>query len=763
MRRKRLLLFIFLATLPVAFLAVLLAPAFVSSGLRLWLRWEARQQELTVDLDKIDARLFRPVTIRNLRLKEAKGSPLHIEIKAEHLVADLNLARILIGTRGRAIRSLAAEKLRVQISRNWLAAQVRKSQIGWSTLQKLLPGSFNLSNLELRVEDGPNIVLLRNSTLSASEIEAGRFSAGEIIIASPLLHQTFTNLRGSTKWQDNRLTLGGISLARGLDLESLTADFSHIGKERANVQFDLDTFGGKLRASFSNEWRHNHAAWDFAGAATDVSLEQTSEAMGFADPVGGLLHACKLTFRGDPRDLTHAAASIWIELGDPTWRGRTAEVIMMGAALYNQQIQLQQLYIKQRDNQLTMSGQGSLPSQSSDWLSPDFRGTISGSISDLGAFASLFGAAPDRFAGTLAIEGTVNARDRKIGGHVIASASSLSLFKTQVDSFITSLNLKGSDLEIEQFDLRRKEDWLHAEGRIDLASGHNYSGSLSADLRNVSDYLSLFQPSDSIDSNPASAHIQLVADSGVWKGNAIITTPSSRLDAGIISLPLGIGENWSQFSITPLNIILSFPVLSLDKGPRWLGLGVLRGGILSGGIRVFGTLEHPKLEGDVQLIDGEMTSKQFGFDRLSGRLRLAGTHGTIDFLQSSNKTVDLAFRGEMEIGDAEDIAIALTSTLPLFDASRYPLGCVSGVVLSPIDTILAPVVNQIELRGGLINRGWTISLRPIPRGMLEPPMLGERTLPLCLGPVGNGGTVVLGSYSPPQRVPPAHRKRTRKP
>jgi len=760
MLRNRLLL-IGLSILLIAGIAILLAPLFVSGGLRLWARWEARKQGLHLELGKIDAPFLGPVVIRNLRITDTKSAPFGIEIQGEEAIVGLNLARILVGARGRAVRTLSVEKLRVQVHRAY-PPQTQQPKFVWATLQKLLPNNFNLAGFELRIEDGPNVFLLHNGVLSGSEVEAGHFSAAEVTIASPLLHQTFARLRGATKWQDNRLTLGGITLTGGLDLQSLTVDFSHLAKERADLQFDLDTFGGKIRASFSDEWRPGHRLWNFAGSASDISLAQTSEAIGFTDRLGGSLHACKFTFRGDPRDLTHATASVWTELTGLSWRNRAAEVIMLGAELYNRQIQLQQLYVKQRNNQLTMSGQGSLPSKSSEWLSPDFRGTISGSINDLGAFASLFGAAPDEFAGAVAIDGTLNARDRNIGGHVAASANSLSIFKTQIDNFTANLNLKASDLQIEQLDLRRKQDWLHAEGRIDLRSVHNYSGSVSADVRNLSDYLSIFGASDAADPNAASAHMQFTIDSGVWNGNATIRTATSRLDMGAISLPLRIGENWNEFSITPLNIIFSFPVLAFDKSPRWLGLGFLRSGVLSGGIHVSGTWQHPNIDGDVQLIDGKTENETLGFTGLSGRIRISESHGTIDFLHASNKDVDLLFRGEIDLGDSDDVAVTLTGTLPLFDATSYPLNCVSRLTFLPIDTMFAPVIGEIGFRGGLINRNWTITLQPTQAQMPEPTNIAARTMPLCLGTSTNGSSLTLGTYSPPQPPPIQPRKRARR-
>jgi hypothetical protein len=322
--------------------------------------------------------------------------------------------------------------------------------------------------------------------------------------------------------------------------------------------------------------------------------------------------------------------------------------------------------------------------------------------------------------------------------------------------------LKANDLEIEQLDLRRKQDWLHAEGKIDLGSAHAYSGSLSADVKNVSDYLSLFGTTEEPDSNPASAHIQFMMDSGVWNGTATVTTAASRLDMGVISLPLRIGEDWNQLSATPLNVIFSFPVLSLERSPRWLGLELLRGGILSGGIHLSGTLQHPKVDADVQLIDGKVENEKLGFNGVSGRLRLSASHGLIDFLHVSNKDIDLSFRGEMDLSDADDVAVALTSTLPLFDVTSYPLHCVSQLRVSTIDTMFASIVGQIEFRGGLINRNWTVTLQPVAAGLFEPTKISTRTMPLCFGPSSNGQTLTLGTYSPPQPPEPVgHRKRAR--
>src|SRR5437660_12607082 len=119
---------------------------------------------------------------------------------------------------------------------------------------------------------------------------------------------------------------------------------------------------------------------------------------------------------------------------------------MLWTIFYNRQIQLQELYIKQRRNELSMSGEGAIPSKSTDLLNPDFRGQILGKISDLGEFAELFGAAPRDFAGVIAIEGTLHARERKLGGYLTASGSSLSFFKRQIDKLTAKIKLNPDSL-----------------------------------------------------------------------------------------------------------------------------------------------------------------------------------------------------------------------------------------------------------------------------------------------------------------------------
>ena len=470
-----------------ATLIVVCLPLIVASGVRSWIWWQARQQKLICTVDKVDAPFLRPVELTGVHV--SGNGALRFNLSATHMTVSLNLRSMLLRTRGRALAAVTADEVRGAVHGNQPGTLI--SERGWNTLQKSLPSALSVARLNLRVENGLTVVVLRDASLNVSEIEAGRFGAAEIMISSPFFRQTFTGLRGGTNWQNDRLTIAGLSLARGLDVQSITTDLSHLSKQHIGLEVDVDAFGGKIRANVSNEWRAGQRNWIVAGAATDISLEQTSRALGFTDRLTGKLHACKFTFRGDPHDPIQATASLWMELTELSWQSRAADVIMLGAALYNRQIQLQQLYVKQKNNQLTLNGEASFAAKAFDWFNPDFRGTISASIGNLGDFASLFGANAGDFAGEVAVEGTMNAGDRKIGGHIQATGKALSVFKTPVDSLAARLNLTPAALEIEQLELHRLKSFVRGQGKMDLAKEHSYSGNATMAAENIADYVRL--------------------------------------------------------------------------------------------------------------------------------------------------------------------------------------------------------------------------------------------------------------------------------
>jgi hypothetical protein len=523
MRFKKFLLLSCGSLLVAGVLAVCLAPLVVAGGLRLWIARTARQGGLRIEFEKIEAPLLRPVVVHKLQITSQTDAPFRVMIEAPRVELDLNFTAIFDRSRGRFLRSLTVEAISVDIRRN-LQSPPAPQRFAWRILEDSLADNFKLSGVELHIENGDTVVDLHNGVLSGAQIEAGVFSASDITIASPWFRKTFSQLRGATSWQESRLTVGALTLTRGLDLDAVSIDLSHIGESRLGLEMAMDAFGGKLRARISSEDRADKRTWDAAGTASEISLAQMSDALELADRASGSLHACKFTFRGEVPNLREATATIWAEVTGLTWRDRTADTIMIGASLYNHQVQVEQLFVKQRNNQFTLSGESALPQKWSDWLNPDFHGDISASIKDLGDFARLFGASPSDFAGKIDIAGIVNARERKLAGQLSVSGNSLILFRAPFESLSVKLSLEKSRLEIANFELRRKNDSFRGQASLDLASDHRYSFTVTSSVADVADYAALtpealhaFQIGGSLDLN--------------WTGNGTEATHSGTFHA----------------------------------------------------------------------------------------------------------------------------------------------------------------------------------------------------------------------------------------
>src|SRR5262249_1616677 len=158
-------------------------------------------------------------------LKSAHDDAVRVDVTLTDARVVLNLKHILLHVSGRDIRNISVREFRAELHRANPNVQTL-SERGWATLHRLLPETLSIAKLETRAEDGPSLILLRNASLSASETEPGRFTAGELIITSPWIRQTFSQLRGATHWETNRLTLAGMTLTHGLDLQAATVDFA---------------------------------------------------------------------------------------------------------------------------------------------------------------------------------------------------------------------------------------------------------------------------------------------------------------------------------------------------------------------------------------------------------------------------------------------------------------------------------------------------------------------------------------------------------
>jgi hypothetical protein len=473
-RRTKLLLALSLALLALS-LASLFTPLMMERSIPIWLRFEASRSGLAITFSDIHAPFLRPVEIRNLQIISAGVGGAHFEFTAPRVEAALSLGALLV----RSEKTHLLRWLRVKHARVLLRGRAPESAgaIEWPALAALLPERFQISADEIRFEQALTRMEMRDATIFAANGTSGAVAVGSIAIRAPVLQKNFADVRGVTRWQDHHLSLGSLRLIDGLTIDSLMFDLSRLQAGRLGTELSVSAFDGHIRANVTTERNEKTRIWELAGTASGVSLARLATALGVTEPIRGSLRASKFTFRGDPRDALHTTASIWTELIDFGWRERKADAIMLGASYYGRTMQLQELYIKQRRNELTLSGETIV---GFDWLNPDFRGDIVASIKDLGQFAELFGASPAAFDGTVAIRGRVHARERNIDGELAVTGDGLKIFHAPVDSLTARVGLDLNQVRLDQLELKRNNDFLRVDGRIDFA--RNQALELSAEL-----------------------------------------------------------------------------------------------------------------------------------------------------------------------------------------------------------------------------------------------------------------------------------------
>lgn len=450
-------------------LLALLSPALVVGGIRGWLWWTARQQNLAIDCENVDAPLFRPAVLEGLRVRTQPDAPLALELDVVRAEVAFNLGALFGRSEARAVRDLAVAGATVKVHQI-APAEAKSAAPSWAVLRDLLADSFRISELNVHVENGATRVDVRGISLTASELESGALLIGDVSVASPLLTRSFASLRGVASWQNNRITLGALSLTRGIDIDAISADLAHLSSGRVDLELRLEAFGGRLRADITSDHRAGRV-WNVAGSASGISLAQMSGILGWHGQATGSVRACKFTFRGDAATMADSTASVWTEISQFTWRERSADLIMFGASLYNQRVHVEQIYVKQHKNELTISGDSVLPGDGSFWPVRDFTGHISASIPDADAFARLLGAERSTYSGDISIEASIGIEGRALRGG-LTTAGELRLTDAMFGPALrmnAHVTCHGPTATIENADIFQGENRLGLRGEIDLA------------------------------------------------------------------------------------------------------------------------------------------------------------------------------------------------------------------------------------------------------------------------------------------------------
>jgi hypothetical protein len=306
--------------------------------------------------------------------------------------------------------------------------------------------------------------------------------------------------------------------------------------------------------------------------------------------------------------------------------------------------------------------------------------------------------------------------------------------------------LRPSELEIEQLELRRKNDILTAQGKVDMLHEHVYSGNIHATVDDLSEYLPIFCGPAQKNSKPVPAQTQITIDANKWNARGVIDLPKSSPVDFTANFSLPIGADWTAFQASPLNVTLDIPSIALANAPHFCRPEIFREGTLSGNISLSGTLLRPRIDGEVRLSGGKFQNPSLSLSEVTSQITFSGNRASLDFFNASARDVDLSLSGKLEFADTSDLVINIAGPTPIFDLTMRPIDCVSKIEVAPVTIALAPAIAEIEVRGALFQAGWTIGLRESlgPRSFAALDLNGIiRRFPLCFSSTNAEETTLL--------------------
>jgi hypothetical protein len=174
-------------------------------------------------------------------------------------------------------------------------------------------------------------------------------------------------------------------------------------------------------------------------------------------------------------------------------------------------------------------------------------------------------------------------------------------------------------------------------------------------------------------------------------------------------------------------------------------------------------LQHPHISGEIQLLNSKLQNTALDLTQASARLSFDGDRGKIEFLNATTRDVDLSLRGDVDLRDLADAKIDIFPSVPVFAMTTPPNSCVSRINLQPIGITLAPMINQIEIRGGIFEGGWTMTPRQSSITEQGESIASAATsIPLCFGDKPAPQSFTFGLHPRPTPEPEQPRKRSKR-
>lgn len=481
--------------LALLFAAAQTEPHVYKFTLRSIAKIEAWRGGYSIQMGEIRSTLFEPLEIGGISIERTAPNGTRLQLDIEQARAEFAFSTLLLGSFDRWISHLTLSGLQCRVFLPKTPEPVtgrpaRKRPAAWIPL----PETVELRGAGFLLENGPNAVELEGGHATVSRLEPGRILAARISVRQPWLERSFRGVSGTTALQNSKLLLGGLRLEPEIELKSFSVDLINLAGVEPALEAELEAFGGSLRAQARILNDADTLLLDGSGTFNRIDFAKFATFFKLSDAAGGIIREGKFTFRGAPRQLDRATASLLLEASNFQWESRQWDSLALGAALMDRSLKVSKLDLRQGKNRLNLSGEMTLPTRGVPWWQNEFLCELSADVEDLTALSALLLPEFKYAAGRLKLDGSIRGRNQNFSGQIIVSGSSIKWRNAPVENLHAAVKLSGNELQVLNLELFNGADYLRGHGVASILGPASYWGEFRASIEELSLYSPLLQP-----------------------------------------------------------------------------------------------------------------------------------------------------------------------------------------------------------------------------------------------------------------------------
>ena len=465
------------------------------------IQFEAWRRGGSARIERIDGSLWEPIVLTHtyLDLSTASGASTRVEIsRMEAIMAWKNLFQ-----RGgeswveRVTLRGVTGKVQIPVDRTPGPAPANDTWSRWLPLpapsEPALPAAIEAQDIDFVFQSNGDYVRVEDASFAASATTSGELSIPRLTISQPWLRRGFRNVRGKAALQDNRLALADVQLESGVVLKSLTTAAVALARGDLDLEATFAAFDGELRVEAATQPAGRGVVFEASGKFGQINIAKLASFLALSDAAGGIIKDGNFTFRGPPRDLTRAQASLRFDAVNFQWETRQWDSLTLGLTLMDRRLNVLQLDLRQGKNELHLSGELALPEAGKQWWQGEFNTTVDARIENLTDLSALLLPEFKYAAGQASIEGSIRGRAEEFNGQLLVSGSKITWRNAPIDTLHAAVKLNGKEVQVANVELVNGEDYLRGRGLVQFSNPPVYWGELRLVVEDLKTYAAFLQ------------------------------------------------------------------------------------------------------------------------------------------------------------------------------------------------------------------------------------------------------------------------------